>query len=115
VELRNRLDAATGLQLPATLAFDHPTPNALIDFVVGRLGAPERRSALPVLAELDRVGDLLRELDPDRETREKTVVRLRALLHGLEQDQPAGGDDLGIAATTADDLIDLIDREFDLG
>jgi acyl transferase domain-containing protein/NADPH:quinone reductase-like Zn-dependent oxidoreductase len=47
VELRNRLEADTGLRLTATLVFDHPSPSALVDHLRSMLpGAAEDTTAV---------------------------------------------------------------------
>ncbi|KUJ33602.1 hypothetical protein ACZ90_71195, partial [Streptomyces albus subsp. albus] len=49
VELRNRLTEATGLRLPATAAFDYPTPTVLAEFLREQILGTEAEPEAPEL------------------------------------------------------------------
>jgi pimaricinolide synthase PimS1 len=112
VELRNRLRADTGLALPSTVVFDHPTPSALAEHVRVELSARTATAPPPVLAELDRLAASVAGLNGSQETRKLVVGRLRDLLRGLDDETAAtdpGSPDLVVASD--EDIFSIIDNE----
>ncbi|MFI6985133.1 type I polyketide synthase [Embleya sp. NPDC050154] len=80
VDLRNRLNRLTGLNLPATLVFDYPTPLALVDLLLAELLEDGMAGADFVHAELDRLATGLASATVGETDRAGITKRLQTLL-----------------------------------
>lgn len=122
VELRNGLIKDTGLSLPATLVFDHPTPAALARYLDAELSG-EGGTMATMLADLETSVARIMKAGPDQDARTLLGARLRALLGEIETVGGDGADDGGthdglslgdlLEGASDEELFDLISRELE--
>ncbi|WP_459802094.1 type I polyketide synthase [Herbidospora sp. RD11066] len=104
VELRNRLSAATGLTLPPSIVYDHPTPDAVAAYLLAELKPEEKAPTIAtVLERIEALEHVLATAEVTGRDRETAAARLRNLATTWD-DRP------DLASADDDELVDFITR-----
>lgn len=113
VQLRNRLTAATGVELAVTVVFEHSTAHELGRHLMDRSAEQDGAASDPMDA-VDQLHAALAADHVDAETREKVAIRLRDLLGTLHQTatRTEGGSSGDIQDASDEELLQLLDNEF---
>ncbi len=116
VEIRNRLNTATGLRVPTTLIFDYPTPVAVAAWLRSGLVGDDA-AGVPVLDELDRLEAALTKPAAGREMEDRITRRLQTILSAWITKQggaEAEGSEVELGSATPDEVFEFLDKELGL-
>jgi acyl carrier protein len=108
VEFRNRLMQASGVRLPSSLIFDYPTSTAVAQLLLSEVGSGSPESSIE--QELTKLEGRLTTMAADE--KQCVAAHLRTLLASISADGVQRTNELIEAATTADEVFQLIDAEF---
>jgi pimaricinolide synthase PimS1 len=115
VEMRNRLGAATGMELPATLIFDYPNSAALAGYLVDQIDQGGRAT---VDLELNQLELTLAAIPAGDPRRANLAAHLRALAADLEssgQGEARAADVDRLEEASDEELLDFIDEQVGAG
>ncbi|NEV92527.1 acyl carrier protein [Streptomyces tendae] len=114
VSLRNQLNGVTGLELPATLVFDHPTARDVAALIQDSLAPVDTDGSRQLMAEVDRLEAALAAVSPAGDGRARITTRLETLLrrwNAAEPDVETAEDEADLSAASDEELFDLLDSE----
>jgi rifamycin polyketide synthase module 1/2/3 len=114
VALRNRIAAATGISLPATVLFDYPTPAALSELLRDELCSESTTTLAPILTELDSLETALLSISHNDRARDVITARLQRIM-SMWRDSALTEDKSDVAnmiqAATTSEVLEFIDQQ----